>query len=32
MMTNSFAGGIKLSPAEWSEAQKNAQEFRPYVG
>jgi NitT/TauT family transport system substrate-binding protein len=31
MMTNSVAGGIKLSPAEWDQAQKNAQEFRPYV-
>jgi NitT/TauT family transport system substrate-binding protein len=31
MMTNSFTGGLKLSPAEWDQAQKNAQEFRPYV-
>jgi ABC-type nitrate/sulfonate/bicarbonate transport system substrate-binding protein len=31
VMTNSFAGGLKLSPAEWDQAQKNAQEFRPYV-
>ena len=31
MMTNSFAGQIKLSPEEWSQAQKNAEEFRPYV-
>src|SRR5580693_2454827 len=27
VMTNSFAGGLKLSPAEWDQAQKNAQEF-----
>src|ERR1700719_658993 len=31
VMTNSFAGGLKLSPAEWDQAQKNAQELRPYV-
>jgi hypothetical protein len=32
VMTNRFAGGVKLSSAEWTEAQKNAQEFRPFVG
>jgi len=31
MMTNRFAGGLKLSPAEWDQAQKNAAEFRSYV-
>ena len=31
VMTNRFAGAVKLSPAEWAEAQKNAQEFRPFV-
>ena len=31
IMTNRFVGGLKLSPVEWAEAQKNAQEFRPYV-
>jgi len=31
MMTNRFVGGLKLSSAEWDQAQKNAQEFRPYV-
>jgi ABC-type nitrate/sulfonate/bicarbonate transport system substrate-binding protein len=31
MMTNRFAGGLKLTPAEWEQTQKNAQEFRPYV-
>ena len=31
LMTNRFVGGLKLSPAEWDQAQKNAQEFRPYV-
>jgi NitT/TauT family transport system substrate-binding protein len=30
-MTNRFVGDVKLSAAEWDEAQKNAQEFRPYV-
>jgi NitT/TauT family transport system substrate-binding protein len=30
-MTNRFIGGVKLSAAEWAEAHKNAQEFRPYV-
>ena len=32
MMTNHFVGGLKLSPAEWDQAQKNAAEFRSYVG
>jgi len=31
VMTNRFVGGLQLSPAEWDQAQKNAQEFRPYV-
>ncbi len=31
LMTNQFVGGIKLSPAEWETAQKNAAEFRAYV-
>jgi NitT/TauT family transport system substrate-binding protein len=31
MMTNRFAGTTKLTPAEWEQTQKNAQEFRPYV-
>jgi NitT/TauT family transport system substrate-binding protein len=31
MMTNRFAGGVKLSAAEWDQAQKNAQEFRTFV-
>jgi ABC-type nitrate/sulfonate/bicarbonate transport system substrate-binding protein len=31
MMTNQFVGGLKLSDAEWIQAQKNAQEFRTYV-
>ena len=31
MMTNRFAGSLKLTPAEWEQTQKNAQEFRPYV-
>jgi hypothetical protein len=31
MMTNRFAGTIALTPAEWEQTQKNAQEFRPYV-
>ena len=30
-MTNRFCGGVRLSPAEWAQVQKNAQEFRPYV-
>ena len=29
--TNKFVGGVKLTPSEWEAAQKNAQEFRPYV-
>jgi NitT/TauT family transport system substrate-binding protein len=31
MMTNKFAGGIKFTDAELDQAQKNCQEFRPYV-
>ena len=31
MMTNRFAGGLKLTPAEWEQTQKNAQEYRVYV-
>ena len=31
MMTNRFAGGLKLTPAEWERTQTNAQEFRLYV-
>jgi hypothetical protein len=31
MMTNRFAGGLKLTPAEWEQTQTNAQEFRLYV-
>ena len=31
LMTNRFVGGLKLSPAEWDQAQRNAQEYRPYV-
>jgi NitT/TauT family transport system substrate-binding protein len=31
MMTNRFAGKLKLAPAEWDQAQKNAQEYRVYV-
>jgi NitT/TauT family transport system substrate-binding protein len=31
MMTNKFAGSIKLSDAEWEQTQKNCQEFRAYV-
>ncbi len=31
MMTNRFTGTTKLTPAEWEQTQKNAQEFRPYV-
>ena len=31
VMTNKFIGNVKLTSGEWSEAQKNAQEFRPYV-
>jgi hypothetical protein len=27
-MTNKFAGLVKLSPAEWEQALKGAQEFR----
>src|SRR5580658_2111239 len=31
MMTNKFAGEIKLTDAEWDQSQKNCQEFRAYV-
>jgi hypothetical protein len=31
MMTNRLIGGLKLTPSEWEQTQKNAQEFRPYV-
>ncbi|MBV9551821.1 MAG: ABC transporter substrate-binding protein [Alphaproteobacteria bacterium] len=31
IMTNKFTGGIKLSEAEFAQAQKNSQEFRAYV-
>jgi NitT/TauT family transport system substrate-binding protein len=31
MMTNKFAGGIKLTDAEWDQSQKNCLEFRAYV-
>ena len=31
MMTNRFVGGLELSSAECDQAQKKAQEFRPYV-
>jgi ABC-type nitrate/sulfonate/bicarbonate transport system substrate-binding protein len=31
LMTNRFVGGIKLSGAEWQQAQKNAAEFRAYL-
>jgi NitT/TauT family transport system substrate-binding protein len=31
LMTNQFAGGVKLSADEWAQAQKNAQEFRAYL-
>jgi NitT/TauT family transport system substrate-binding protein len=31
IMTNKFAGEIKLSPAEWDTALKGAQEFRGFV-
>jgi ABC-type nitrate/sulfonate/bicarbonate transport system substrate-binding protein len=31
MMTNRFGGGLKLTPAEWEQTQKNAQEFRSFV-
>jgi ABC-type nitrate/sulfonate/bicarbonate transport system substrate-binding protein len=30
-MTNQFVGGVKLSPAEWEQVQKNAVEFRGYL-
>jgi hypothetical protein len=31
MMTNRFAGRLMLTPGEWEQAQKNAQDFRMYV-
>jgi NitT/TauT family transport system substrate-binding protein len=31
IMTNKFAGGLKLSDSEWDQALKNCQEFRAYV-
>jgi NitT/TauT family transport system substrate-binding protein len=31
MMTNKYVGGIKLTDAEFDQAQKNSQEFRAYV-
>jgi ABC-type nitrate/sulfonate/bicarbonate transport system substrate-binding protein len=31
LMTNKFVGGLKFSPAEWAQAEKNAAEFRAYV-
>jgi NitT/TauT family transport system substrate-binding protein len=31
LMTDRFAGGIKLSPGEWEQTQKNATEFRAYL-
>ena len=31
IMTNRFAGGVKLSAAEWEQTQKNGQEFRTFV-
>ncbi len=31
MMTNRFVGGIKLTPAEWEQTQKNAREFHSFV-
>lgn len=31
IMTNQYAGTVKLSPAEWDKAQKGAQEFRGFV-
>ncbi len=31
MMSNKFTGGLKFSEAEYAQAQKNSQEFRPYV-
>jgi len=31
LMTNSFTGGLKLSPEEWEQAQNNAQQCRSYV-
>ena len=30
-MTNQFVGGLKPSPAEWEQMQKNSQEFRTYL-
>jgi hypothetical protein len=31
IMTNKFAGEVKLSPAEWDKALKGAQEFRGFL-
>jgi ABC-type nitrate/sulfonate/bicarbonate transport system substrate-binding protein len=31
MMTDKFAGGMKVSDGEWNEMQKNSAEFRAYV-
>jgi ABC-type nitrate/sulfonate/bicarbonate transport system substrate-binding protein len=31
MMTNKFAGTVKLTDAEWDQTKKNCQEFRTYV-
>jgi NitT/TauT family transport system substrate-binding protein len=31
LMTNQFVGGVKLSPDEWAQTQKNAEEFRSYL-
>ena len=31
IMTNKFAGQLKLTPAEWDQALKGAQEFRGFL-
>ncbi|HEX3952733.1 MAG TPA: ABC transporter substrate-binding protein [Stellaceae bacterium] len=31
LFTNKFVGGLKMSPAEWDQASKNAAEFGAYV-
>jgi len=31
VMTNQFVGGLKPSPADWDQMQKNAQEFHAYL-
>jgi ABC-type nitrate/sulfonate/bicarbonate transport system substrate-binding protein len=31
LMTDQFVGGVKLTPGEWDQAQKNAAEFRAYL-